>query len=181
MSILGSQLEIDMDPEGEATVIPLHTGNTGTGCYKMHDHTIRDTKRAVTIPAADKLESTYMYAPTPPPPPEEEEEEGNGSEDKGDGEGDGGDGPDDGASGAGQATRSRANSVSTKGGKSASSDTSSSASGGGAGPNVPTPHLLDAPVQPVQQDQINQLTPAVTTGRRKELKSQKSASIGVSE
>ena len=40
MSVLGSQLEIDMDPEGEAAVIPRHVGNTGTGCYKLHDHRI---------------------------------------------------------------------------------------------------------------------------------------------
>ncbi len=41
MSVLGSQLEIDMDPEGDAAVIPRHQGNTGTGCYKLHDHHIR--------------------------------------------------------------------------------------------------------------------------------------------
>lgn len=45
MSVLGSQLEIDMDPEGEAAVIPRHVGNTGTGCYKLHDHRISETKK----------------------------------------------------------------------------------------------------------------------------------------
>ncbi|CAB4064090.1 KCNB1 [Lepeophtheirus salmonis] len=33
MSVMGSQLEIDMDPEGDAAVIPRHQGHTGTGCY----------------------------------------------------------------------------------------------------------------------------------------------------
>ena len=43
MSVLGSQLEIDIDPEGEAVVMPRHIGNTGTGCYKLHDHRYRNT------------------------------------------------------------------------------------------------------------------------------------------
>ena len=50
MSVLGSQLEIDMDPEGEAAVIPRHVGNTGTGCYKLHDHRIQETKRRADGP-----------------------------------------------------------------------------------------------------------------------------------
>ena len=50
MSVLGSQLEIDMDPEGEAAVIPRHVGNTGTGCYKLHDHRISETKRKAEGP-----------------------------------------------------------------------------------------------------------------------------------
>ena len=31
MSVMGSQLEIDLDPEGSETVVPRHTGQTGTG------------------------------------------------------------------------------------------------------------------------------------------------------
>ena len=50
MSVLGSQLEIDMDPEGEAAIVPRHQGNTGTGCYKLYDHDIEDTKKTVMIP-----------------------------------------------------------------------------------------------------------------------------------
>ena len=45
MSVLGSQLEIDMDPEGEATIVPRHQGNTGTGCYRLFDHDIEDTRK----------------------------------------------------------------------------------------------------------------------------------------
>ena len=43
MSVLGSQLEIDIDPEGEATIMPRHIGATGTGCYKLHDHRFKET------------------------------------------------------------------------------------------------------------------------------------------
>ena len=50
MSVLGSQLEIDMDPEGEAAVIPRHVGNTGTGCYKLHDHRMTETKKRANAP-----------------------------------------------------------------------------------------------------------------------------------
>lgn len=42
MSVMGSQLEIDMDPDGDLTVVPRHTGQTGTGCYRLHDHQIYD-------------------------------------------------------------------------------------------------------------------------------------------
>ena len=31
MSVMGSQLEIDMDPDGDLTVVPRHQGQTGTG------------------------------------------------------------------------------------------------------------------------------------------------------
>ena len=41
---MGSQLEIDMDPDGDLTVVPRHQGQTGTGCYKLHDHRIFDFK-----------------------------------------------------------------------------------------------------------------------------------------
>ncbi len=40
MSVMGSQLEIDMDPDGDLTVVPRHQGQTGTGCYKLHDHQV---------------------------------------------------------------------------------------------------------------------------------------------
>ncbi|QQP37463.1 Putative LOC100123278 [Caligus rogercresseyi] len=43
MSVMGSQLEIDMDPEGDAAVIPRHQGHTGTGCYRLFDHRLEET------------------------------------------------------------------------------------------------------------------------------------------
>ena len=67
MSVLGSALEIDLDPDGDLTCVPRHVGNTGTGCFRMHDHTIRDTKKTPIIPPSEKIEATYMYAPTPVP------------------------------------------------------------------------------------------------------------------
>ncbi len=36
MSVMGSQLEIDMDPDGDLTVVPRHVGNTGTGMYTFN-------------------------------------------------------------------------------------------------------------------------------------------------
>ena len=51
MSVLGSQLEIDIDPEGEATIMPRHLGNTGTGCFKLHDHRYAETKYRKEGPA----------------------------------------------------------------------------------------------------------------------------------
>ena len=59
MSVLGSQLEIDMDPEGEAAVIPRHVGNTGTGCYKMHDHRMTETKKKANIPLVPPGETLF--------------------------------------------------------------------------------------------------------------------------
>ena len=50
MSVLGSQLEIDIDPEGEATIMPCHLGNTGTGCFKLHDHRFVETKHRIEGP-----------------------------------------------------------------------------------------------------------------------------------
>ena len=50
MSVLGSQLEIDIDPEGEATIMPRHLGNTGTGCFKLHDHRFVETKHRTEGP-----------------------------------------------------------------------------------------------------------------------------------
>ena len=50
MSVLGSQLEIDIDPEGEATIMPRHLGNTGTGCFKLHDHRFIETKHRTEGP-----------------------------------------------------------------------------------------------------------------------------------
>ena len=43
MSVMGSQLEIDLDPEGSETIVPRHTGQTGTGCFHLHDHSILET------------------------------------------------------------------------------------------------------------------------------------------
>lgn len=156
MSVLGSQLEIDLDPDGELTVVPRHVGNTGTGCYKMHDHTIRDTKKPINVPVSEKVEATYMYAE--PEEEEDEDPEEDGSQKR--------DGSDNGG-GDGQPTPSRA----AGGGSSSnsSSQAKNSATGPAAGragsqqannraPNMP--HLLDAPLQGAQPDQ-NQLTPAV--------------------
>ena len=50
MSVLGSQLEIDIDPEGEATIMPRHLGNTGTGCFKLHDHRFIEAKHRTEGP-----------------------------------------------------------------------------------------------------------------------------------
>merc|ERR1712020_680342 len=50
MSVLGSQPEIDIDPEGEATIMPRHLGNTGTGCFKLHDHRFVETKHRTEGP-----------------------------------------------------------------------------------------------------------------------------------
>ena len=52
MSVLGSQLEIDMDPEGEAAIVPRHQGNTGTGCYRLFDHDIEDTRKTRMLPGS---------------------------------------------------------------------------------------------------------------------------------
>ena len=41
----------------------------------MHDHSIRDTKKTILIPPSEKIEATYMYAPTPPEPTPEPEED----------------------------------------------------------------------------------------------------------
>ena len=46
MSVMGSQLEIDLDPEGSETIVPRHTGQTGTGCFHLHDHSILETLEA---------------------------------------------------------------------------------------------------------------------------------------
>ena len=37
MSVLGSQVDVDMD-ESVPDPVPKHQGHTGTGCYKLHDH-----------------------------------------------------------------------------------------------------------------------------------------------
>ena len=37
MSVLGSQVDVDMD-ESVPDPVPQHQGHTGTGCYKLHDH-----------------------------------------------------------------------------------------------------------------------------------------------
>ena len=82
MSVLGSALEIDLDPDGDLTCVPRHVGNTGTGCFRMHDHTIRDTKKTPTIPPNEKIEATYMYAPTPVPSTSEASDDPDDDEDK---------------------------------------------------------------------------------------------------
>ena len=56
MSVMGSQLEIDMDPDGDLTVVPRHTGQTGTGCYRLHDHQIYE-------PAIHRLGPVYANLP----------------------------------------------------------------------------------------------------------------------
>ena len=187
MSVLGSQLEIDLDPEGECVIFAgqRHVGNTGTGCYKLHDHRIKDTKKEPTIPPDEKIEATYMYAPTPEEEPEEEEEEGpeeainedastpsNGSDKKQQNGGPGGTG------GASQPTSSAPESN----GKSQMNNGSSVSSQ--LNNKTPhTPHLLDEPVQGAQNDRTNQLTPAVMQQQQKQemlnSPSQKSSSVGV--
>ena len=37
MSVLGSQVDVDMD-ESVPDPVPKHQGHTGTGYYKLHDH-----------------------------------------------------------------------------------------------------------------------------------------------
>ena len=165
MSVLGSQLEIDLDPDGDMTVVPRHVGNTGTGCYKLHDHGIRDTKKMPNIPASEKVEATYMYAPTPDEPeedpedPEEEqppaEAEKNGTLPK----------PKSGTS-SGRASNSR-----TPPQKRPSH------------PNSHTPHLLDAPVQPQQpqpQKSEGGLSSALAAQARSPSQKSANASLGVS-
>ena len=77
MSVMGSQLEIDMDPDGDLTVVPRHQGQTGTGCYKLHEHQIFDPRVGRLGP---------MYGATYPNEADEPE----------DGKGGGGGGPPDG-------------------------------------------------------------------------------------
>jgi hypothetical protein len=43
---MGSALEIDLDPDSDLHVVPRHQGQTGTGCYKLHDHRIHDYRVA---------------------------------------------------------------------------------------------------------------------------------------
>lgn len=137
MSVLGSQLEIDLDPDGEMTVVPRHVGNTGTGCYKLHDHTIRDTKKMYNVPVSEKVEATYMYAPTPPPPPEPEPEEEADQEDQ-----DSEDGKKE-ATSQGQATPSRSNNSSIKTRQQQPPNNSGNSHG--------APHLLDTSLPPADQ------------------------------
>ena len=75
MSVMGSQLEIDMDPDGDLTIVPRHHGQTGTGCYNLHDHNFPESSarehrtgplyidpQSMVLAPADK-------GPSPPPPP----------------------------------------------------------------------------------------------------------------
>lgn len=141
MSVLGSQLEIDLDPDGDVTIVPRHVGNTGTGCYKLHDHTIRDTKKMYNVPVSEKVEATYMYAPTPPPEPEPEEEAEEDGEDQ-----DSEDGKKDLATNEesnGQTTpNSRSNNSSTKAKKQPPNN---------SGNSHGAPHLLDTSLPPADQ------------------------------
>ena len=59
MSVMGSQLEIDMDPDGDLTVVPRHQGQTGTGCYKLHDHRIYDA-----VATSGGTGPGFRYAPS---------------------------------------------------------------------------------------------------------------------
>ena len=83
MSVMGSALEIDMDPDGDVLQgTSRHVGNTGTGCFRMHDHTIKDTKKPFMVfPPSEKIEATYLYAPTPDPTPEPSEADPDAEED----------------------------------------------------------------------------------------------------
>lgn len=67
MSVMGSQLEIDMDPEGDLTVVPRHHGQTGTGCYRLHDHRIGETNHGGQGPTFRALPGGG--APPRPNPP----------------------------------------------------------------------------------------------------------------
>ena len=55
MSVLGSQVDVDMD-ESVPDPVPKHQGHTGTGCYKLHDHEFMRPKHRVTgtKPEVDK-------------------------------------------------------------------------------------------------------------------------------
>jgi hypothetical protein len=79
---MGSQLEIDIDPEGEAAVLPRHQGNTGTGCFLLHDHAIKESNierkgplYVSKLSTAAVLDEYYKdqkyeeYKRGPPPPP----------------------------------------------------------------------------------------------------------------
>ena len=189
MSVLGSQLEIDLDPEGECVIFAgqRHVGNTGTGCYKLHDHRIKDTKKDPTIPADEKREATYMYAPTPDEP-EPEPEEDNDQEPEGKEDHPENGGPGNGTGGVGQSTTlSGSNSVNSKSKSTTHMNNGSSVNQQQNNQTPHTPHLLDAPVQGAQSDRTNQLTPAVMQQQQQQQEpkplnspSQKSSSIGVS-
>ena len=86
MSVMGSALEIDMDPDGDVLQgTSRHVGNTGTGCFRMHDHLINDTKKPIMFfPPTEKIEATYLYAPTPDPTPEPSEADPDAEGDEGD-------------------------------------------------------------------------------------------------
>ena len=172
MSVLGSQLEIDLDPENEMAGLTRHVGSTGTGCYKLHNHRIKDNKKPPNIPVSEKVEATYMYAPTPPEPDTPEEEEPPDSPNMGPdgtpakGDGDGGDtGSED---------------KKPKNGKAGGKSAVGSRNGSDGGTQGHTPHLLDAPLIPGGANQPD--TPALThSSNEKNASSPKSmASVGVS-
>ncbi|XP_040567546.1 uncharacterized protein [Lepeophtheirus salmonis] len=72
MSVMGSQLEIDMDPEGDAAVIPRHQGHTGTGCYRLYDHRLDET---VNIRKMNQHPGSHLGPKDVEPDVDEEEEE----------------------------------------------------------------------------------------------------------
>ena len=55
MSVLGSQVDVDMD-ESVPDPVPKHQGHTGTGCYKLHDHEFMRPKHRVTSGTGGKVE-----------------------------------------------------------------------------------------------------------------------------
>ena len=168
MSVLGSQLEIDLDPDGDMTVVPRHVGNTGTGCFKLHDHGIRDTKKPVWLNYTEKQEATYMYAPTPDEPEDPEEPDGPPDDE------DDNDEPHlDENGGKNGALPKQASKTSSNNSRTPPQTRPSH-------PNSHTPHLLDAPVQQQPQPQLS--TAPVLTTSSSVAPSQKSAnaSLGVS-
>ena len=166
MSVLGSQLEIDLDPDDTTmvSVVPRHVGNTGTGCFKLHDHGIRDTKKPVWLNYTEKQEATYMYAPTP-----EEPEEPDGPPDDEDDDDEPHMDENGGKNGA----------LPKQASKTSSNNSRTPPQTRPSHPNSHTPHLLDAPVQQQPQPQLS--TPVLTTSSSV-APSQKSAnaSLGVS-
>ena len=201
MSVLGSQLEMDLDPEGECVIFngQRHIGNTGTGCYKLHDTKIKETKKPPNLPLDDKVDATWIYAPTPTPPPEEPDEDDGGLYFpyvsvpfhmlftfflSGDEKGPGGN---NGECGAGQPTPSKDTMSNGNNGNMALMNNGSSFNPEQNNQSAHAPHLLDAPVQGAHE-QSNQLAPAPVMAQQRQNQdskplnspSQKSSSIGVS-
>ena len=62
MSVLGSQVDVDMD-ESVPDPVPKHQGHTGTGCYKLHDHEFMRPKHRVTSSGAGGKPETADKGP----------------------------------------------------------------------------------------------------------------------